>query len=143
MSAEPVYVHIAKFAVKSIFDGKLKAKLPELMQKTATKVVEKSRILTTKPPRDKRAPGFYVDGAVDKIETNERSGKTYLSGEMVMQLATWPEKKMFAFPTAKTKFEVEKPDKMQGEVDLLVLSLVKDLMEKQVIKELEKRAKAL
>jgi len=138
---ELTYVHVAKFSVSKIFDEQYKAKLPELMRKTAAKQVEKSKLLTIKPPKDKKAPGFYLDGSL-KLAMGEKGGKVLLAGEVKLVMATWPKKSMFAFPTGTAKI-VANPDDLEGDIRALVDALMTSVVKDQAVKEFEKRSKTL
>ncbi|MEM7518883.1 MAG: hypothetical protein AAF368_18425 [Planctomycetota bacterium] len=144
--ADPIYVHVAKASVKSIFDSKHKAKVQEALRKRILRVLEKSRKLSTKEPRskeDKAKEGFYIDPAVERLVMGEVKGKTLIAIEIRLTVATWPRKKMLFFAPGKAKYEVAKPDKVQGDVVFLVESVAQDVMEKKVLKELERRLKSL
>ncbi len=146
MADSPVYVHVDRFGVKKMFDKKYKSKVIDVMRKTAIRFLEKSRPLTPKPPRskeDKLKDGFLLDGSVEKFTMEEVKGKTILAAEIKMIIATWPKKRMIAFPSLKGEFEVKKPDKPKPDVEQLIASMMKTVMEKEVIKFLEKRAKIL
>lgn len=140
-STELTHVHVAKFSVSKIFDDKYKAKLPELMRKTAAKHLEKSKLLTVKPPKDKKAPGFYLDGSL-KVAMGEKAGKTLLAGEVKLVMATWPKKSMFAFPSGTAKI-VANPNDLEGDIRALVEALVTSVVKDQAVKEFEKRSKKL
>jgi len=146
MADSPRYVNVAKFAVKSMFDTKYKAKVTETMRKTVIRVLEKSKKLTPKEPRgkeEKGREGFYLDGSVVKLVKGEVKGKTLIATEVKIIIATWPKKKMLAFSSGKGKLDSGNPDKIQGDVLFLVETVVKDVMEKDVIKDLERRSKQL
>lgn len=138
MAADQTYVHVQKFGVSKIFDNAFKAKVQTLMTKEATRWIEKSKFLTAKG--DKKQDGFYLDGSLQLLK-GAAGGKTMLAGKVDLQLATWPKKSMFAFPSGGAKVEVLDEAKIDRDVEDLVNALMESVMTKQVVKELETRAK--
>jgi hypothetical protein len=143
MAGEKTYVHIEKFGVTKIFDDKYKSKVQEAMRKTAEKLVDKSSLLTTDEKATKKKEGLYLDGNLSKFEKNEKDGKTLLNAEISMQMATWPKKSMFGFPSGSIKVAMDGTGALnEREVESVVKDLVEDIFTKQkVVKEFEKRAK--
>lgn len=139
--AEPTYVHVDRFAVNKTFDTKFKSSLPKLMQKVATKAVDRSKKLTTKKPKDKGQEGFYLTGGVTKLVKAEKDGQLLLAAEVKLAMATWPRKSMFAFPSAKAKVQVANESEVDGGVEDLVVALIQSVTKDQVVRTFEKRAK--
>ncbi len=133
------YVHVAKFAVADIFDDQYKAKLPDIMKNAASRAVDKSSSLTTKG--DKKEEGFYLDGSLSKLDKTEKDGKTMIVGEVKLQMATWPKKSMFAFPSGSAKIPAGRGDRLDGAIEQLVEELIESVVEGKVVKEFEKRTK--
>jgi hypothetical protein len=137
--AEEKYVCIDKFVVTKIFDQAYKSKALDFMRKTATKMVDKSRKLTTKT-KNKKEKGFYLGGSL-KLLKGDKGGKILLVGEAKMQMATWPEKSMFAFPSGKAMVEILNEAKIERDMEDLLYALFRSLVEEKAVKEFEKRAK--
>jgi hypothetical protein len=131
------YVYVANFGVKDAFDNKYKSTLPKVMKSLAEKMVNGSSKLTTKPPADKKEEGFYLDGSLTSLSKTE-NGAIGLKAKIMMTLATWPKKSMFAFPSAEGSVESDEK-RLDRDVGELVTALLEDLMTTSV-KELEKRA---
>ena len=107
------------------------------MKSLAEKMVNGSSKLTTKPPADKKEEGFYLDGNLSSLSKTEK-GVIGLKAKIMMTLATWPKKSMFAFPSAEGSVESNEK-RLDRDVGELVTALLEDLMTTSV-KELEKRA---
>src|SRR5689334_18520690 len=100
MATPKKYVFVANFAVKDVFDNKYKTTLPKIMKAAAEKAVNASSKLTTKPPADKKEEGFYLDGSLASL-TKSENGSIDLEAKIMLTLATWPKKAMFAFPSSE------------------------------------------
>ena len=108
--------------------------------RSRARLVDKSSLLTTDEKATKKKDGFYLDGSLIKFERKEKDGKTLLNVEMSMQMATWPKKSMFAFPTGSIKVAMDGTGLNDREVEGVVKDLVEDIFTKQkVVKEFEKR----
>jgi len=139
MAKPKKYVCVSNFGVKDAFDNKYKSSLPKVMKAAAEKAINASSKLTTKPPADKTEEGFYVDGNLNSLTKTENGKMIGLQAKVMAQLATWPKKSMFAFPSAGAKIDGADEKKMDRDVEDLVTSLIEGVME-TAIKELEKRA---
>jgi len=133
--ADKTYVCIDTIAVKESFDNKYKATLPKRVGAALAKAVDRSSKLTTKPPADKKAEGFYLSGTLALTKAG-----TDITAALELVLATWPKKSMFNRATKGATFEKSNPAKIDKEVDELIDTLV-DTLQPQVVKALEKRAK--
>ena len=132
------YVYVANFGVKETFDNKYKSTMPKVMKSVAEKGVNASSKLTTKPPADKTEEGFYFDGSLSLSKT-EKGSAILLEAKIMAQLANWPKKSMFAFPSASAKIDGADAKKLDRDVEDLVRGLMDAVLEDS-IKELEKRA---
>src|SRR3954463_4035245 len=132
------YVCVTNFGVKDAFDNKYKSTLPKVMKSVAEKAVNASSKLTIKPPADKKEEGFYLDGNLSSL-TKTENGAISVKAKIMMTLATWPKKSMFAFPSAEGKVDGSNEKRLDRDVEDLVTALLEDLMSTS-IKELEKRA---
>jgi hypothetical protein len=136
MMAEKTYVEVATVNVKETFDNKFKAKLQKYLTEGIEEAVDKSSKLTTKPPKDKKAEGFYLAGSVSLKQT-----KKGIEAELSTALASWPGKSIFGTATSKASMEVDDPDNVSDkDVEALLDALLSSFKAK-VIKELEKQAK--
>lgn len=140
MAAEPKYVCVAPMSAKDVFDNKYKSTMPKVMKAAAEAAVNSSSKLTTDPPKDKNAEGFYVDGTLTSLVKDDTGKEIVLQGEVKLVLATWPKKSMFGFPSASSKLKGANPNKLDGDVQALVKALMDAALDK-AIPELEKRAK--
>jgi hypothetical protein len=135
MAENKKYVCIQNVGVKDAFDNKYKSTLPKIMTARIEKAINSSSKLTTKPPADKKAEGFYLDGSLSLRRTDKG-----IEAELKMALADWPKKSIFGVATSKASVEVGDPAKIDKDVDAVIDALLDDVQAK-VIKELEKRAK--
>jgi hypothetical protein len=132
---DKTYVNVDTIAVKDIFDSRYKSTLPRRIGTAFEKAIDRSSKLTTKPPADKKAEGFYLTGTVSLTKTDKG-----IEAKLSMVLATWPKKSMFAMPNFEASTEVANPAKIDKDVDAVIDALLDDA-QTQVIKLLEKRAK--
>jgi hypothetical protein len=130
--SDKTYVNVAPVAVKEVFDSKYKATAPKRLNAALANAINHSSKLTTKPPADKKAEGFYLDGSL----TLKKTAKG-IEAELKMVLADWPKKSIFS--TASTKALVEDGDS-DKDVDAALDALV-DGVQAKVLKEFENRAK--
>jgi hypothetical protein len=137
--ADKTYVCVAKMGVTNAFDNKYKTSLPNSMKATVEKAINSSRSFTTKPPTDKNATGFYMDGNLVSLDKTEKGQAITLSAQMSMQLAEWPKKSMFGFLKGEGKIPNANPKDLDGDVRALVESVLSDLVNKKVIPALEAR----
>jgi hypothetical protein len=133
--ADKTYVEVDTIAIKDVFDSKYKSTLPKRMAAALEKAVDRSSKLTTKPPADKKAEGFYMSGTLSLKKTDKG-----VEGKLSMVLASWPKRAMFAMPNFGASTEVANPDKIDKDVDAVIDALLDDV-QSQVIKLLEKKAK--
>ncbi len=138
MADKLTYVQVAKFGVTNSFDAKYKTSLPSLMLKAAEKAIEKAGF-TSAEPKDKKAGGFYLDGNLNSLEKIEKGKECLLKATIKMQLATWPDKSMFGFPSATSKYPVDKPDKIDADVETLVREMIGSLIKEQVVGAIKQR----
>jgi hypothetical protein len=131
--AGKTYVCVAPIKVTAVFDSKYKSPLAKRMTAAFEKAIKSSSKLTTKPPADKKAEGFYLTGSLSLKKTDKG-----IEAKLSMVLATWPKKSMFAMPNFEASTEVANPDKK--DVDAVIDALLGDA-QAQVIELLEKRAK--
>ena len=133
--ADKTYVCVAAVEVKEVFDNKYKATLPKLIREALVKAVDRSSKLTTKPPADKNAQGFYAAGVLWLRRTTKG-----VEAEIDVVLADWPKKNMFGSKNSKAPVAVPNPDKIDQKVDEVVEAVVEHIQE-NVVKGLEGRAK--
>ena len=141
MASSKTYVHVARFGVKDAFDSKYASKLPKLMKTCVERAINGSSKLTTKKPRDRKAPGFYVDGSLVKLERIGSGAKTTIRASLRLALATWPKKSMFAFPSGSAKLTIGETKRLEAEIEYLVGQMLDALLQSKVVKVLEKRSK--
>jgi hypothetical protein len=132
--ADKTYVCVAPVAVKEAFDNKYKSTLPKLIRDGLGDAVDRSSKLTTKPPADKTAEGFYVAGEVWLTKTDKG-----IEAEASVVLADWPKKKMFSNKDSKASADVPNPAKIDQKVNEVIGAILEHL-QANVVKELEKRA---
>lgn len=152
---DKVYVHVGKFGVKKIDDSipaqdKVKKVAVAAMLKATTKALEKSALLTTKPPKEKDAKAFYVDGSVVALGLVEKGGQKIMVCKVSFDAGDWNLKSkkgtMNMFPSGGGKLPVDAPDdagRVAGDVAFLLDSVTSDVITKQLLKPLETKAKAL
>jgi len=99
------------------------------------RAIDRSSKLTTEPPADKKAEGFYLTGSLSLKKTDKG-----IEAKLSMPLATWPKKSIFGVASSQAIVEVTNPAKIDKDVDAVVDALLDDARA-QVIKALEKRAK--
>jgi hypothetical protein len=136
--ADKTYVDVDTIDVKdpkSAFDGKYKSGLPKRMNAVFEKAINRSSKLTTKPPSDKKAEGFYLTGTLTLMKTDKS-----IEAKLSMVLATWPKKSMFGAANSEASTEVSNPDKIDKDVDAVIDALLDDA-QTQVVKAFEKKAK--
>ena len=131
---DKMYVCVAPIGVEA-FDSKYKSTLPRLMKDKFERAINNSSKLTTKPPADKTAEGFYLDGNLSLKKTDKG-----IDGKMDMALASWPKKAIFGTATNKAFTDVPNPARIDGDVTALVDAIMDDVKAK-VIKTLEGRVK--
>ena len=93
---DKTYVFVAAIAVKEAFDNKYKSSLPKRIADAIGDAIDRSPKLTTKPPKDKKAEGFYVAGDFWLRKTDKG-----IEAELKTVLAEWPRKKMFGSRAAR------------------------------------------
>ena len=133
--ADKTYVEVDTIAIKEVFDGKYKSTLPKRMTAAIEKAMDRSSKLTTKPPADKKAEGFYLTGSLSLKKTDQG-----IEAKLSMVLANWPKKSMFAMPNFEASTKVANPAKIDKDVDA-VLDALLDNAQTEVVKVLEKRVK--
>jgi hypothetical protein len=133
--ADKTYVCVVPVGVKEAFDNKYKSSLPKRMNAALSKAIDGSSKLTTRPPTDKKADGFYLDGSLSLRKTDKG-----IEAELKMVLADWPKKSIFGTASSKASTQVANPDRIDKDVDAVIDALLDDVQDK-VIKEFEKRAK--
>ncbi len=124
------YVHIEKVGVSETFDDKYKDTLPPIMVASLVAAVDGSAKLTT----TEAAKGFYLDGNLALKRTD-----IGVKASLTMQMATWPDKSMFGFPTGTVSVEVSNPKRIDGDVDAAVRALMVKI-QATIIPEFERRA---
>ena len=105
MASAKTYVNVEKISVKDVFDSKYKSALPGIMQKCAEKAVKSSGKLTLDEPKEKGAKGYSLSGSLVSLGP-DKSGKK-LAGEVMLVVATWPDKSIKAMPAGKGGFEID------------------------------------
>lgn len=133
--ADKSYVFIASINVKESFDSKYKSSLPKTVKDALVDAIDGSSKLTTKPPSDKDAKGFYVAGDLWLSRTDKG-----IEAELSVVLADWPSKKMFGSKDSKAGADVPNPAKIDQKVKEVMDAIVEHIQD-NVVKELEKRAK--
>src|SRR5262245_35177967 len=133
--AGKTYVCVAPVVMKDSFDNKYKSSLPKRVTDALAKAVDRSSKLTTKPPSDKKAEGFYLTGNLSLTKTDKG-----VKAERTMVLADGPKKSIFGGASSQASTEVRNPDKIDKDVDAIIDALIDDVQSK-VIKEFEKRAR--
>src|SRR5262249_61017645 len=113
--ADKTYVEVDTIAIKEVFDGKYKSTLPKRMTPAIEKAIDRSSKLTTKPPADKKAEGFYLTGSLSLKQTDKG-----IEAKLSMVLATWPKKSIFGSASSAASTEVANPDKSDREVDAVI-----------------------
>jgi hypothetical protein len=133
--ADKTYVCVAPVVVREVFDNKYKSTLPKLIKEALAGAIDRSPKLTTKPPADKNAEGFYVGGELWLTKTDKGVG-----AEISVALADWPKKKMLGSKDSKASTEVANPAKIDQKVNEIITAVLEHA-QVNVVKELEKRAK--
>ncbi len=133
--ADKTYVCIAPVGVKEAFDSKYKSTLPKRIGDAIGDAIDHSPKLTTKPPKDKKAEGFYVAGDFWLRKTDKG-----IEAELKTVLADWPSKKMFGSKGSKASTEVPNLAKIDQKVNEVV-DAVLEHVQANVVKEFEKRVK--
>ena len=133
--SDKTYVCIASFNVKEAFDNKYKSNLPKRIADAIGDAVDGSPKLTTKPPKDKKAEGFYVAGDFWLRRTDKG-----IEAEIKTVLAEWPSKKMFGSKGSKASTAVANPAKIDQSVNEVVDAALEHV-QANVVKEFEKLAK--
>src|SRR5206468_7298666 len=87
---DKTYVCVDSITVKDTFDSKYKSTLPKRVTAAFEKAIDRSSKLTTKPPSDKKAEGFYLTGTLSLKKTDQG-----VEAKLSMVLATWPKKSIF------------------------------------------------
>ena len=124
------YVHLAPIGLSETFDDKYKSTLPTVMHDSFAAAIDASEKLTT----DEAEKGFYLDGNLVLKRTD-----TGIKAALTMEMADWPKKSMFAFPTGHVSVEVFNPKKIDDDVNAAVAGLLTKI-QATVIPEFEKRA---
>ena len=132
---DKMYVNVDPISFKDTFDDKYKSSLPKRITAAFEKAIDRSSKLTTKPPADKKAEGFYLTGSLSVKKTDKG-----IEAKLSMVLATWPKKSIFGSANSEASTEVANPDKVDREVDAVIDALLDDA-QTQVVKTFEKRAK--
>ena len=132
MADSKVYVEVAKFSVKDIFDTKFSAKAIESMTKAAEQAVKASSKLTQDKPKEKGAKGWYVLGSLVSLGP-DKAGKKF-EAKVSATIATWPGKSMKSFPSGSAGFAISSPDEKvsASDVEQLVTTAVKEAMKSGV-----------
>src|SRR5207248_1327729 len=114
---------------KEVFDSKYKSTLPKLIKDGLANAIDHSSKLTTKPPADKNAEGFYVGGDLWLTKTDKGVG-----AELSVVLADWPKKKMFGSKDSKASTDVTNPAKIDQKVNEVIAAVLEHAQE-NVVKE--------
>ena len=133
--SDKTYVCVDPIAIKDTFDSKYKSTLPKRVTAAFEKAIDRSSKLTTKPPADKKAEGFYLTGTLSLKKTDKG-----IEAKLSMVLASWPKKSIFGTANSEASTEVANPAKIDKDVDAVIDALLDDVLTK-VVKEFEKRAK--
>jgi hypothetical protein len=133
--ADKTYVCVDTISIKDTFDSKYKSTLPKRIGTAFEKAIDRSSKLTTKPPSDKKAEGFYLTGTLSLKKTDKG-----VEAKLSMVLATWPKKSMFGAANREASTEVSNPDKIDKDVDAIIDALLDDAPA-EVVKTLEKKLK--
>lgn len=139
--ADKTYVCVSKIGVGNAFDNKYKTSLPPVIKATVEKAINASSSFTTKPPSDKSATGFLIDGNLTTLTRKDSGAAIALKAEMSMQLAEWPKKSMFGFLKGNGAIPNSSEKDLDGDVVELVKSVLQDLLDNKAIPALEARLK--
>jgi hypothetical protein len=134
--ADKTYVCVAPVSIREAFDNKFKSAATKLVNAALTKLIDGSSKLTTKPPADKNAEGFYLDGSLGLTKSDKE-----VEADIKMAMADWPKKSIFAVANSSASLEVDDPAKIDEDDVEAVIQGVIDEIESKVLKEFEKRAK--
>ncbi|MEO8427091.1 MAG: hypothetical protein ABI651_08265 [Verrucomicrobiota bacterium] len=137
--SDKTYVCVANIGVADAFDKKYKSTLPKLIKATTENAINRSSKLTTKAPPDKNEKGFYLEGNLNSLMKTAKGNRIVIGGKMTMQLATWPDKRIFATSNTGAKLETSESDNIDDAVEDAVKEILGDLLPK-VIPVLEKEA---
>jgi hypothetical protein len=134
-------VTVEEFAIEESFDRKHKqsSALKTAMKQAAEKAVNRSTIVKTKGTATKDTKQFDLGGGVSKLTTWNEKDAVYIKAEMVMQ-GSVRGRGAFAFATGKKTFGQINEKKIDKEVQDLLAELVDEMIKKDVLKELEKKA---
>ena len=133
--ADKRYVNIPAVATKETFDNKYKSIWPKKVQAALVAAINGSSKLTTEPPEDKKAPGFYAAGQVALRKTDKG-----VEAEVQVVLADWPGKKMFRTEISKADTPVPNPAKIDQKVTDIMEGILENIP-KNVVKTLEGKVK--
>lgn len=139
--ADKTYVEVANMKVTDAFDKKYKTTLPKLMTAMIEKAINASANYSTKPPADKNATGFYIDGNVNSITKTDKGSSAVLDAKVTMQIAEWPKKSMFGFLKGGGQVTSGNAKNLDADVADTVLSVLEDLLKKKAIPAMDARAK--
>jgi len=124
--ADKKYVYVETVSVTKIFDSKYKSKLQACIKNMMEKAINASSKLTTKPPADKKAGGYYASLNLVALEKEQKGNKINLNAEISKFIGTWPDKRLLtAKSSSSATLEGADPNKLDKEVE----RAVGDLME--------------
>jgi hypothetical protein len=74
----------------------------KLIRNTAEKIINATPGFTTKKPA-KKATSFHLDGTLNSVTVTSDGRNTTVACHITLVVATFPEKKMFGFPSGSAK----------------------------------------
>ena len=135
--ADKTSVKVNKFAIKSIFDDKHKAKALVVMQKAAERAVKGSGKLTLDTPKEKGAKTWTLDGSLVSLAP-DKAGKK-LEGKCSMSISS-SQGGMKAMPSGTAATAIASADKIDaGDVEAIAEACVDQAM-KSAVAFMEKTA---
>jgi hypothetical protein len=134
MPSGDIYVDLAPMSVnKKSVSEEFWATLPKVVRGTVKKVIDNTDGFTTEQGSKKPRKRFYIDGAVTTLSTETNGRRTTVRCHVKLQVATYPEKSMFAFPSGNAKAEGGSSDKdIQYSAASCVEAVVEDLTAKAI-----------
>jgi hypothetical protein len=132
--ADKTYVKVNAISAKNVFDKKYQTTMPKVIAEAFSKAIDKSSLLTTKPPADKKATTMSLDGSLTLTQT-----KKGIDGKLSMAMAK--DNSMFGMPSSQAKIDMDPAKVSDSDVRDLVDGLV-DAIVDDVVKQFEKKAKA-
>jgi hypothetical protein len=115
-----------------VFDHKYKSTLPKVVNAAIANAIDGSSKLTTKPPADKKAEGFYLT-----VSLSLKKSDKGIEAELKMVLATWPQKSIFGMANSDARVAVANSGKIDKDVDDIIDALLDDVHDKgdQAVRE--------